>query len=159
MRAGKLLRIYLQDHDALAVITARVIRRSLVSNQGSPLGDLLAQLHGHAAEDREALHEVMDLVGVRPNRAKTAFGSVGVLLGRFKLNGRIVRYSPLSRVFELESLAALMEMRIGRWEALQTLIDKDIDLAGIDFQALIERSREDLKSLGPHHSDATATAF
>lgn len=159
MQAGKLLRIYLQDHDSLAVITDRLIGRSLRSNRDSPLGDLLTRLRTHVAEDRSALHELMDLVGVRPSRAKTTFAWVAERFGVLKLNGRLVRYSPLSRVFELEGLAALLSMRIRRWEALHTLVDRDHDLSGIDFQALIDRSEEDLSSLAAHHSDAAATAL
>lgn len=159
MRAGKLLRIYLQDHDALAVIADRLIRRSIASNEGTPLGDLLTRLRTRSQEDRRALHEVMDHLGVRPSRLKIAFGWAAERSGTLKLNGRVLRYSPLSRVFELEGLAALLSMRIRRWEALRTLVEKDLDLSGIDFEALIERTQEDLADLRAHHADAAALAL
>ena len=159
MRAGKLLRIYLQDHDAIALITQRVIRRSRASNKDSALGHLLDRLHTHAAEDRKALNEVMDLLAVRPNRLKTMLAWTAERSGTLKLNGRVLRYSPLSRLFELESLSALITMRISRWEALRTLAEKDNDLAGIRFDDLIERARDDLVELGAHRGDAAATAL
>ena len=159
MEAGKLLRIYLQDHDALAVITDRLIGRSLSSNKGSRLGDLLIRLQARAAEDRKMLHEVMHRLDVRSSRLKTSAAWVAERSGRLKLNGRLLRYSDLSRVFELEALGALLTMRVARWESLRALAGSDERLAGMDFDDLIERTREDVHDLSRAHRDAAKTAL
>ncbi len=159
MRAGKLLRIYLQDHDALSVITQRVIRRSRGSNHDSPLGDLLARLETGAEEDHRVLLGVMEQLAISPSRLKRAAAWGAERSGLFKLNGRLFRYSDLSRVYELEGLAALIAMRIGRWQALAGVAEKEPDLATVDFEDLIERSKEDLQSLAPYRDDAAAQAL
>ena len=55
-------------------------------------------------EDVDSLQEVMDRLDVKPDRVKEAMGWTAEKLGRLKLNGQLLGYSPLSRLVELEGL-------------------------------------------------------
>ena len=46
----------------------------------------------------------MDRLGVRQKKARLAIAAVTEMAGRLKPNGRLIGYSPLSRVVELEGL-------------------------------------------------------
>ncbi len=54
----------------------------------------------------------------RRNPFKVGAAVVGERLGLLKLNGRIVNYSPLSRVLELEGLALLVAFNESLWHTL-----------------------------------------
>ena len=53
-------------------------------------------------EDVDALRDLMARLGVKPDRVKEAMGWTAEKLGRLKLNGQLLGYSPLSRLVELE---------------------------------------------------------
>ena len=55
------------------------------------------------AEDRETLLEFMDLIDAGQDRLKVAGGWITEKLGRLKLNGQLIGYSPLSRFIELDA--------------------------------------------------------
>ena len=159
MKRDKLLRIYLQDHDALALITARLIRRGLNSNEDSRLGDALSHLGTRTDDDRRALAAVMSRLGIRPHPLKRGSAWLAERGGVLKLNGRLFRYSPLSRVFELEGLTVLLTMRIARWQVLRGIATQDERLRGFDFDAHIAHARADLVTVTDHHEKAAAEAF
>jgi hypothetical protein len=70
------------------------------------------------AEDRQTLHEFMDIIDTGPDRIKVAGGWIIEKLGRLKLNGQLIGYSPLSRLVELESLSLGVEAKRMMWVAL-----------------------------------------
>jgi hypothetical protein len=142
----KLLRIYLNDHLAAATVATRLARRCLRSNRGTTLGRLLEELAGDLADDRRSLETLMVAQGVRRNRAKQAAAVVAERLGLLKLNGRIVHYSPLSRVLELEGLAGLAAFNGSLWRTL-----------GND--ALADRAARNVEKLERVTTEAAPTAF
>jgi hypothetical protein len=142
----KLLRIYLNDHLAAATVATRLARRCLRSNRGTELGGALDELARDLADDRRTLEALMAAQGIRRNRAKQAAGVVAERLGLLKLNGRIVHYSPLSRVLELEGLGLLVAFNGSLWRTL-----------GND--ALAERAARNVERLERAASGARNTAF
>jgi hypothetical protein len=143
---AKLLRIYLNDHLAAATIATRLARRCLRSNRGTELGRLLEDVAGDLEEDRRALEVFMAERGLRRNRAKQAAGVVAERLGLLKLNGRLVHYSPLSRVLELEGLALLVRFGGSLWRT-------------VGDETLAERSAQNAERLEQATAEATTTAF
>jgi hypothetical protein len=91
--AERLLRIYLQDHHAGAVAGLSLIKRLRASNEGTPLGMLLAELESEVAQDQRTLEMLMAVLGIRPSVVKGAVGAVTERVGRPKTNGRVVKYS------------------------------------------------------------------
>src|SRR5690625_1801634 len=102
---GRLLRIYLNDQFAGASAGIALVRRCRRSNQGNELGDYLATLLPQLEHERTVLRHLMDAVGARANWVKLVGATVAERVGRLKLNGRLVGYSDLSRLEELEILA------------------------------------------------------
>ena len=156
----RLLRIYLGDHLAGATGGLELARRCLSSNRGTELGRFLEdELIPEIEEDRETLLDVMNRLGISEELWRTAVGWVAEKVGRFKLNGYLVSYSPLSRVVELEGLQAGVRAKLSLWQALSELAPAMLPLAGVDFVALGLRARGQLEELERHHAAAVRAAF
>jgi hypothetical protein len=147
----KLLAIYLNDHLAGATGGALISRRSAGSNRGTKFGDRLQKIAAEIKEDRDTLLQVMRHVGAAPNPAKVLAVRLAERTGRYlKLNGRLLSYSPLSRVEELEALRIGVEGKQALWRTLKETRGTDSRLKGIDFDALAkraERHRDDLEAM------------
>jgi hypothetical protein len=156
---GDLLAIYLQDHLAGSTFGVELARRSRSANAGTGLGEFLARLATEIEEDRDALATLMALLGVRPDRLKSALGWAGEKAGRLKRNGRFVSYSPLSRVEELEALIAGVNGKLELWHTLRDLADDEERLDPEQLERLIARAESQVASLHDHHRAAVALAF
>jgi len=134
----RLVGIYLRDHLAGSVVALELLERSARSNETSELGAFLTRLRAEIGEDQEALLDVMRTLGVEPSRVKNGLAWAAEKAGRLKLNGRLLRYSPLSRVHELETLEAGIVGKRSLWTSLEVLDDPR--LAGVDLPRLVERA-------------------
>ncbi len=154
---GDYLGIYLNDHLAGATVGRELAKRAAGSNRGTPLGEFLERLRGEIAADRETLLEVMRAVDVGEDHAKTIAARVGERLGRLKLNGNLLGYSPLSRVVELEGLLLGVQGKGALWRSLHGLADPR--LAEFDFLALERRAKRQQSGLEKHRVAAALIAF
>jgi hypothetical protein len=134
----RLVGIYLRDHLAGSVVALELLERSARSNATSELGAFLTRLRAEIGEDQEALLDVMRTLGVEPSRVKNGLAWAAEKAGRLKLNGRLLRYSPLSRLLELETLEAGIVGKRSLWTNLEVLDDPR--LAGVDLRRLVERA-------------------
>jgi hypothetical protein len=150
----RLVGIYLRDHLAGSVAALELIERSARSNEANELGAFLTGLHAEIREDKETLLEVMATLAVEPSRVKNGLAWAAEKAGRLKLNGRLVRYSPLSRVHELETLEAGIVGKRSLWTNLQSVDDPR--LAGLDFPRLIERAEAQRVDVGEWRRRAAA---
>ena len=71
--------------------------------------------------DLRTLEGLMASIGVEPSRAKDALARLAERAGRLKLNGRVLRHSPLSDVFELETLVVGITGKEALWESLRAV--------------------------------------
>jgi hypothetical protein len=157
---ARLLPIYLQDHFAGASFGVELARRAARENQGTDLGTFLAErLLPEIVEDRKTLRLLMEQLGLRPSGVKAAAASLAEKAGRLKLNGGLLRYSPLSRLLELEGLAAGIEGKYALWLSLHAVRDRDRRLANIDFEGLAQRARSQRERLEPFRLAAAVEAF
>ena len=154
----KLLGIYLNDHLAGAVAATEVARRCLGNNLQTALGVDLKRIVREIEEDRAALESVMDRLGVARSPVKTTAARVLGQIGRLKLNGRLLRYSPLSRLEELEALAVGVEAKKAMWVALKRVRDQGEDL-GVDLDDLVARAQRQKRMLERRRLEAVAQAF
>ncbi len=152
----KLLSIYLNDHLAGATAGTELARRVAGANEGTPLGDLLAELATEIAEDREALLKAMSKLGVGRDHIKVKGAWVGEKLGRLKLNGQITGYSPLSRLEELEGLHLGITGKLELWRMLKRTNETRV---GVDLDELIKRAESQRRRLAPHRATAAAEAI
>jgi hypothetical protein len=155
----ELLGIYLNDHRAGAAAGTALARRCLHNNRSNALGIELAGLVTEIKRDLKELEEVMRRLEVPRNPAKIVMARLAEAAGRFKLNGQIVGYSPLSRVIEIEALISAITAKSRLWAALGDVVDAYPALAGIDFAGLESRAQDQVSRLVEHHIDAVSLAF
>ena len=154
----RLLAIYLNDHRAGAALVRAGARRSLSSNEGTDLGNFLAGFLVEVEEDGETLDRVMDAVGARKDPFKLAAATLAEKLGRFKLNGQLTGYSPLSRLEELEGLSLGVEGKLALWRTLKKVAASDPRLA-FGWDELIERARKQRAGLERFRLQAAVDAL
>lgn len=80
-------------------------------------------------------------------------------LGRFKLNDSILSYSELSRLIELETLAAAAQERISLWDSLDAVGGSEPRLDGISFAYFREQSQQHVDELNKVRRFAAGEAF
>ncbi len=142
-----LLATYLNDHLAGATAGRELARRSAASNRGSALGQFLDELAQEIDEDRDALLALMGELQIGADRVKVLGGWALEKLGRLKPNGRLLSYSPLSRLLELEGLMLGVRGKLALWHALQTIETDEPALTNADLGALARRAERQLEEL------------
>lgn len=156
--AGHLLAIYLGDHRAAAAAGVEIARRLREQNRGTEFGSGLADIHAQVLDDRDTLEAVADRLGASPARLKSTLGVLAERVGRLKPSGRLRRYSPLSRVLELEALLAGVRAKRHLWDALRFAgAGEALDPGQLD--RLIERADSQLDTLQRLHREAALIAF
>ncbi|MGH2955628.1 MAG: hypothetical protein ACRDL6_01345 [Solirubrobacterales bacterium] len=157
--ADQLLQTYLRDHMAGARAGVELARRAAGSNRDSEYGAALAELSDEIEGDRRTLAELMDRLGVHGNPVKEVGGVLAERLGRLKLNGRLLGYSPLSRLLEIEGLAIGVSGKLELWRSLRAALDSGAALEGIDLDRLIERAESQRARLESLHERAARDAL
>ena len=158
----KRLQIYLDDHLALMVGERELAARCHGSNQQQPLSDFLTKLEKDLAEQLNQLKSVIhDVGGKEGMESKVKQGAVWFVekLGRFKLNDSLLSYSSLSRVVELETLAAAAQERVALWDSLANVAEGDERLKKFDFEANRDQAKKHLKRLNNRRRKAAIEAF
>ena len=157
--SDKRLRIYLDDHAALMFGELELVRRCQHSNRNSPRGEFLQRMHVEVKAQRSVVKDVMHRIGSRESLIKGGGVWLAEKLGRLKLNGTVLTYSSLSRVLELETLAAAAVERIAVWENLDAIAASDERLAGISFDSLYRQAHIHLDELNTRRKQAAVEAL
>lgn len=157
--ASTLLAVYLHDHLAGAVGGLELARRALSHNRGGDLEPFLRQLVEEIRQDRSTLERLMTHLGVEPSRMKNVAAVAAERAGRLKLNGQLLGYSPLSRLVELEGLAAGVHMKLNLWRSLRAALPQQSLPAGIDLESLIDRAEQQRSAIEGHRQSAAEVAF
>ena len=105
-----------------STVGLELARRTAGANEDNEYGPELARIADEIAEDRETLEQVMERLEVKPSKLKDAGGWTAEKIGRLKPNNRLLSYSPLSRVIELEGLVIGVTGKQALWEAIQTAV-------------------------------------
>jgi hypothetical protein len=114
--------IYLNDHIAAAVAWSALAARIARENAGTPLGDTVERLRRDLEEEVPLLRVLLRETGGRERRAKQWLARSAERIGRFKSNGAVRGYSPLSRLVEIEALTASLALRASMWRSLSTAL-------------------------------------
>ncbi|HEY2141283.1 MAG TPA: hypothetical protein VGG98_04405 [Solirubrobacteraceae bacterium] len=143
----KLLSIYLNDHLAGSTLGRDLARRTAGSNRDNDYGPPLARLAEEIDADRDSLLALMDTLEVGTDRVKVLGAWVAEKAGRLKLNGRLLSYSPLSRLVELEALLLGVTGKLALWRSLQLGEAKDLQLPKSELKRLVERAERQAREL------------
>jgi hypothetical protein len=136
----KLLGTYLNDHLAGSTVGLELAKRARGSNEGNEYGAVLERISREIEEDRETLQRLMASLEIKRDHPKVAVAWIAEKFGRLKPNGRILSYSPLSRLIELESLALGIMGKRSLWEALGEVADQDARLDATELKRLADRA-------------------
>ncbi|TDD26652.1 hypothetical protein E1287_36140 [Actinomadura sp. KC06] len=158
-RSRKLLGIYLNDHLAAAAAGVALARRLARGHRGSDEQARLARLADDVAADRGALLEIITSLGLPVRRYKSMAMAVAERAGRAKLNGGLVRRSPLSDVVELEAMTLAVQGKRAGWRTLLTVADREPELDTARLRQLQARADEQLAVLERLRQDAVRAAF
>ena len=155
---AKLLGLYLSDHLTGAIAGVARSGRMAEAYADTPVAADLAQLSTSLRRERKLLRGLMDELGLRQRPHRQAAAWLLERAGRLKLNGRIVRRSPLTMVLEAELMRAAVMGKLGGWETLQELAP-DLGLQPATFAALAADARSQIEDLSRVHEHARRTAF
>jgi hypothetical protein len=133
-----LLGIYLEDHWAAAGAGTSLAKRLAKNNEGTQWYPELRRIADEIEQEQQTLSRLRETCGRGGFSVKRLLAQTAERVGRLKLNGSLIGYSPLSRVLELEGMAALIGAKIQLWNALEQSFGETLD--GIDFHALAERA-------------------
>ena len=100
--------------------------------------DELRRVASEIRQDLVVLEGMMSRLGVEPDRVKDTFSRIAERLGRMKLNGRLLRRSPLSDLLELEILVVGITGKQALWVSLREIPSINID----ELDQLLERAEE-----------------
>ena len=125
---GRMLALYLRDHHALLVVMGELASRIGDGRLGELRG-FTEELGRAATADRASVEELLGRLDSAPSRVRDAAAWSAEKVGRLKLNGRILRPSPLSGVTELEGCRILLESNRALWAGLAHLAVGPTDAA------------------------------
>jgi hypothetical protein len=139
---SELLGIYLNDHLAGAVAGHELAKRTLGQNRGTPYEQDLEMLAREIGEDKQTLEGLMDDLGIRKVAWKTSAAWVAEKVGRAKLNGALIGYSPLSRLEELEGLRSGVEGKASMWNNLAGAASARRRIDPAEMRRLLQRATD-----------------
>ena len=135
---SSLLAIYLRDHHAAGVAGARVAQRVATAVERDSGNEDLRRVASEIRQDLMVLEGIMRRLGVEPDRVKDSCSRAAERLGRLKLNGRLLRRSPLSDLLELETLVVGITGKQALLVSLREIPSIQIE----ELDQLFERAQE-----------------
>jgi hypothetical protein len=149
------LATYLNDHLAGATGGLELAQRLAERYRDGEAGVFLDGLVREVEEDRDALREAMEKLGIPENTIKQALAWAGEKVSRLKPNDAFLSPSRVSRLIELEAMALGVEGKLSLWRSLESAGVS----AGLDLPRLIERAVAQRDGLERHRREAAAAAF
>ncbi|MGF1665396.1 MAG: hypothetical protein ACFCVC_03890 [Acidimicrobiia bacterium] len=154
-----LLEIYLDDHWAVAGAGAALARRVARNNVSTVWASRLESLAVDIEADERVLTLTRGEMGLDGGRWKRRFAVSAEVVGRLKPNGRIISYSPLSRVLELEGLIAGVAAKRCLWVAISRALATGGATSSVDYAEMERRAVEQSRVLEALHHEVVAAAF
>ncbi len=159
MSEDRSLSIYLNDHLAGAIAGVELAKRAAANNKENLTGSFLRGLANDIDEDRQVLEELMSKLGIRKDLLKDAAAWLGEKVGRLKLNGKLIGYSNLSHLVELEGLSLGVEGKLSMWRNLAQVREKHVPLRGSNLDELIRRAEAQRDELAKFRQEAATAAL
>jgi hypothetical protein len=154
-----LLAVYCNDHLAAAVGGIELVRRMLGEHRASDYEQPMEQLLGELREEKTSLESMIRGLGFPIRQYKLAAVWVGEKAARLKLNGRLLRRSPLSDLVEFEFLASAVRAKRSGFETLRTVAEVEPRLPKGEIDRLIEQANRQFEWLSRTRRDVAAAIF
>jgi hypothetical protein len=155
----KYVRVYLQDHLAGSTTGLELARRVRDENKDTDYGAPLAKIVDEIEADRRQLEGIMQDLGFGGDRLKNIAAWGFEKLGRLKLNGELTRYSPLSRLVEMEGLLTGITGKWALWVALLEIAPSEPRLDAALLGRLRDRAEEQRATVEELRRKAAREAF
>jgi hypothetical protein len=149
------LATYLNDHLAGASAGLDLARRIARDNRGNAYGAAVGGIADEIAEDRAALEDLMNRLGVSRDHLRLLVAWGAERLRRTVPWSWVLDRAGLGRLEELELLSLGVSGKLSLWQAL----DETQRVEGMDFVALAARADSQLARLEPLRRQAAAEAF
>jgi len=153
-----LLGLYLADHLTGSTAGLGRFQRMAADYTDLPLHPELAEIVEQVRREREVLVQLLHDLGLPRRWHRHFLAGVGERIGRFKLNGRLVRRSPMSVVLETELMRSAVVGKLGVWQVLEEYAD-ELGLDPQQFSDLGELTHRQLATLDRLHEYARRRAF
>jgi hypothetical protein len=151
----QMLSIYLDDHWAGAGAGSSLANRLAAENEGTQWYADIRRVADAIDEDQRTLRRLRETYAGGGFSVKRALAQGAERVGRLKLNGSLIGYTPLARVLELEALIAGVKSKRLLWRSLRRT-----DAAqSVDLDHMESRAKEQLDMLISIHKEASAIAF
>src|SRR5829696_4423285 len=152
------LSTYVQDHRAGAEAGVRLARRCRDHAPDPTTADELSRLVDEIDADRVSLAAIMGGLDIAPSALKNVASTTAERVGRLKLNGRLVRPSPLSVVVELEGLIGAVSVKRELWSTL-TVLATDAETSDGRLANLLARADDQRGRLQAIHDRVVRRLF
>ena len=154
----KLLGLYLSDHLTGATAGVSRIQRMAEAFADTPVAAELSRVSAEITRERDVLSGLIQDLGVRRRPHRQAAAWLSEHAGRLKLNGRIVRRSPMTMVLEAELMRAAILGKLGGWQTLEELAP-ELGLDPATFRKFGDDARSQIEALSRVHEHARSNAF
>jgi hypothetical protein len=134
------LSTYLNDHLAGSTLAVEILQH--LTSESPSLGGPLAALKAEIEEDRDQLKTLMAKQQIEESRVRKAGGWIAERLAALKLGVDDDAHGRLRRLERLEALAIGIDGKIALWGALDAAASSNAELAGIDYERLTQRGRD-----------------
>ena len=152
---GAMLAMYLDDHWAAAGAGVALANRLARQNEGTPWYAELRRIADDVEEDQRTLRRLRETYGRGGFSVKRLLAEGAERIGRLKLNGALIGYTPLARVLELEAMIAGVKGKRLLWSSL-----RHTEAArSVDVDQMESRAKSQLDALVALHAEASVLAF
>ncbi|MCK0113595.1 hypothetical protein MWU75_15725 [Ornithinimicrobium sp. F0845] len=150
--------LYLNDHLAGAEAGRARVRRMAEAHADLPIGPELPGLADQLDGEYQRIVRLLEELGLRRLAHRQVAARVLEQIGRLKLNGRLLRRSPMTPVLELELMRGAVNAKAGLWEVLVGMAG-DLGLDPAEFQELADRVPQQSGLLERLHGEIAVPAF
>lgn len=149
---------YLRDHLAAAGGGVKLFERVAESHSHPEVRKEVAALAIEVAEDRQALRDIAQVLGVAENLPVSLLAMIGERVARLKPNGNLVKRSRGADLLELEALSSAVQGKSRGWIALRPIAARaDVRLDPGMLDELYERAVRQRDRLEALHSMVAET--
>ncbi|MGH8944610.1 MAG: hypothetical protein ACRDVL_00480 [Acidimicrobiia bacterium] len=150
---------YLNDHWAGVGAGLLVARRLARNNKSTVWAERLAWLADQMASDEQTLAAVREALQVDEGGLKRAGARAVERVSAWKPKGKLLGYTPMSRLLDTESTITSVIGKQSLWAGLGGALTRDPRLIPFDFASLEQRALEQLALLRDFHRVAIVAAL